>query len=382
MTTAVKNHILTREPADKFTIWAVFVLAAFGVVAVYSAVAYLAEARAGVGTEQFLVKHLVRVALAFGAIGLFSFIDYRWLARFSRVAMVVALGLLIAVQILGTATNGAQRWIQIGAFGFQPSDFAKVALIFHVAVLLARKQTYAKSFSRSFVPLFVWILPTCILIGIDNLSTAFLLLMATMVMCFIGRISFMHLGSFCAVTLVLAAGLLAVSPERAARVESYLGAEIFANGDTQVVLDERNEGYQAQQARIAFAMGGLAGVGPGKSVQRDFLPAPYNDFIFAIIAEEYGLAGTAVLLFTFLCLLFRGFLRIARHAPDPLGLFLGAGLTTTIVLYGFVHAAVTCGLLPVTGLPMPFVSYGGTALITNGVMVGILLNISRQSRTQ
>ena len=382
MTTAVKNHILTRDPADKFTVWAVFVLAAFGIVAVYSAVAYLAEARAGVGTEQFLIKHLVRVGLAFGAIGLFSFIDYRWLARFSRVAMVVALGLLVAVQILGTATNGAQRWIQIGAFGFQPSDFAKVALIFHVAVLLARKQTYAKSFSRSFVPLFVWILPTCILIGIDNLSTAFLLLTATMVMCFIGRISFMHLGSFCAVTLVLAAGLLAVSPERAARVESYLGADLFANGDTDVVLDERHEGYQAQQARIAFAMGGLAGVGPGKSVQRDFLPAPYNDFIFAIIAEEYGLAGAAVLLFTFLCLLFRGFLRIARHAPDPLGLFLGAGLTTTIVLYGFVHAAVTCGLLPVTGLPMPFVSYGGTALITNGVMVGILLNISRQSRSQ
>jgi cell division protein FtsW len=118
-------------------------------------------------------------------------------------------------------------------------------------------------------------------------------------------------------------------------------------------------------------------------VQRDFLPAPYNDFIFAIIAEEYGLVGALLLLFGFCVLLFRGYLRIARDAPDPLGLFLATGLTTMIVAYGFVHAGVACGLLPVTGLPMPFVSYGGSSLLANGVMVGVLLNISRQveSRT-
>ncbi|GIV60095.1 MAG: hypothetical protein KatS3mg043_1184 [Rhodothermaceae bacterium] len=126
-------------------------------------------------------------------------------------------------------------------------------------------------------------------------------------------------------------------------------------------------------------MGGLTGVGPGKSIQRDFLPAPYNDFIFAIIAEEYGILGALALLAVFVLLLFRGFLRIARHAPDPLGLLLGTGLVTMLALYGFIHAGVAAGLLPVTGLPMPFVSYGGTSMVANGVMVGILLNISRQA---
>ena len=114
-------------------------------------------------------------------------------------------------------------------------------------------------------------------------------------------------------------------------------------------------------------------------MQRDFLPAPYNDFIFAIVAEEYGILGALGLLGLFVVLLFRGFLRIARHASDPLGLFLAVGFTTMVVLYSFVHAGVSCGLLPVTGLPMPLVSYGGTSLIATGIMIGILLNISRQA---
>jgi len=120
------------------------------------------------------------------------------------------------------------------------------------------------------------------------------------------------------------------------------------------------------------------GVGPGKSSQRDFLPAPYNDFIYAIIAEEYGLVGAFFLLALFLVILFRGLLRIARYAPDPLGLFLAVGIVVMLTLYGFVHAGVSSNLLPVTGLPLPFVSYGGTSLLANGMMAGILLNISRQ----
>jgi cell division protein FtsW len=125
-------------------------------------------------------------------------------------------------------------------------------------------------------------------------------------------------------------------------------------------------------------MGGLTGVGPGKSIQRDFLPAPYNDFIFAIVAEEYGVLGALILLVLLVFLLFRGLLRIARYAPDPLGLFLAVGLSVMVTLYGFVHAGVASGLLPVTGLPMPFVSYGGTSMMASGLMIGVLLNISRQ----
>jgi cell division protein FtsW len=312
--------------------------------------------------------------------GAVSLIDYRTLARFSKIALVGALGLLLAVQIVGVTVGGAERWIRIGSFGFQPSDVAKVALVMYVAVLLAQKQSYIKSFTRSFLPLCFWIGSTVTLIGVEDLSTAAVVLLATLTMCFVGRVSAIQLGGLFLVGALLGTAMLMDSPSRAARVEAYLGMDLFPNTDTEQVFDQQAEGYQAHQARIAIAMGGLTGVGPGKSIQRDFLPAPYNDFIFAIIAEEYGLIGAMGLLLLFCVLLFRGSLRIARHAPDPLGLFLGVGFTTMVVLYGFIHAGVASGLLPVTGLPMPLVSYGGTSMVTTGFMLGVLLNLSRQAR--
>lgn len=365
------------RPADKYVVWTVLVLSALGVVAVYSAISFLADSKAGGDTERLLLRHVARIGLALGAMVVFSAIDYRKLARLSKIALIFSMLLLIAVQIVGVASGGAMRWLRVGSFGFQPSDLSKLALILYVGVLLARKQDYIKSFQRAFVPIFVWVLGTCVLIGMEDLSTAVMLLIAASVMCFVGRVSVLHLGGLGATSVVLAVVLLMGSPHRAARVESYLGLKIFPNTEAEQVFSERDEGYQAQQARIAFAMGGLTGVGPGKSVQRDFLPAPYNDFIFAIVAEEYGLIGAFALLAAFVALLFRGFLRISRHAPDPLGLFIGVGFTTTVALFAFVHAAVACGLLPVTGLPMPLVSYGGTSMVVTGMMLGILLNVSR-----
>jgi cell division protein FtsW len=179
--------------------------------------------------------------------------------------------------------------------------------------------------------------------------------------------------------LTLAYMLLLASPGRAARVESFTGMKLFPNTVAEEVFSAQDEGYQAEQARIAIAAGGVFGVGPGKSIQRDFLPAPYNDFIYAIITEEYGMVGAFVLLGLFVLILFRGLLRVARHAPDPLGCFMAVGLVVMIALYGFIHAGVTARLLPVTGLPMPFVSFGGTNMAASGMMIGILLNISRQT---
>jgi cell division protein FtsW len=192
----------------------------------------------------------------------------------------------------------------------------------------------------------------------------------------------LHLSGIVAVGLIAATLFLLASPPRAARVESWIGVKIFPHTEEAAVFSAQAEGYQARQARIAIALGGLTGVGPGKSIQRDFLPAPYNDFIFAIVAEEYGLLGAGLLLMAFVVLLFRGFLRIARQAPDPLGLFLAVGLTSTLALYGFVNAGVASGLLPVTGLSMPFVSYGGTSLVATGAMVGMLLNVSRHANPE
>ena len=374
-----KARSLALPPADKAVVAGVLVLAAFGVVAVYSAVAFLAETKSSGDTESFLFRHLLRVGLALGVAGAFSLWDYRKLARWSKGFMIASIVLLAAVQVIGIATNGAARWLTLGPITFQPSDLAKVALVLHVAVLLARKQEYIGEFERAFIPLSIWIAPTLLLIGIEDLSTAAILLMTVTIMLFVGRVRLLHLVGTALVFMALGTAFLASSPQRAARLESYLGVSIFGNTNQEEVFDDQAEGYQAQQARIAFAMGGLTGVGPGKSVQRDFLPAPYNDFIFAIIGEEYGLIGAVVLLFVFVYLLLRGYLRIARGAPDPLGLFLATGLTSAIVLYGFVNAAVASGLFPVTGLAMPFVSYGGTSLVATGAMVGILLNISRHS---
>ncbi len=375
----IRRHFGATSPADKYLVWTVFGLAAFGIVAVYSAIGFLAETKSGGDTERFLLRHLGRVGLALVAMGVISLVDYRKLARIAKVALIFSLGLLAAVQFVGTMTGGAQRWLELGPIGFQPSDLTKVALVLYVAVLLAQKQEYIKDFGRAFVPILTWIIVTVTMIGIEDLSSAAMVLAATLTMCFVARVNTMHLVSLSALGVLLATMLLLASPNRAARVESYLGLKIFPNTTEEQVFSESDEGYQAQQARIAFAMGGLTGVGPGKSTQRDFLPAPYNDFIFAVIAEEYGIVGALALLFLFVVLLSRGLLRVARNAADPLGLFTAVGLSSMLALYGFVHAGVASGLLPVTGLPMPFVSYGGTSMLAAGVMVGILLNISRQT---
>ena len=377
----LRSKFSSMAPADKYTVWVVLIMAAMGVVAVYSAISFLAETKLGGDTESFLFRHILRVGLGLGVMAVCSFINYHWLARLSRLMLIGSIMLLIAVQVMGVSSGGAERWISFGSLTFQPSDVAKVSLILYVAVMLTRKQFYITDFQRAFIPLALWVLPTIILIGRDDFSTAFVLSASVALMCFVARVRILHLLSAGLVFVLLAGALLLASPHRAERVESFLGMKIFPHTNAERVFDAQAEGYQAQQARIAIAMGGISGVGPGKSVQRDFLPAPYNDFIFAIIAEEYGLIGALGLVLLFVALLFRGFMRIARHAPDPLGLFIAVGYTSVIVLYGTVHAGVACGLLPVTGLPMPFVSYGGTSMMATGAMVGILLNVSRQIRT-
>ena len=276
------------------------------------------------------------------------------------------------------AYGGAVRAFSLGSLSLQPSDIARVALVLYISVLLVRKQEYIHSFQRAALPIFFWIIVTVALIGSEDVSTASLVLMAAIATCFIGRLRVVHLSGLGVACAVLALLMLANSPQRGARLESYLGINLFPGTDTTEVQSPQDEGFQARQARIAFAMGELTGRGPGKSVQRDFLPVPYSDFIFAIIGEEYGLVGALVLLGLFTVLLFRGYLRIARHAPDPLGLLVATGFTTIVALYGFVHTGVSVGILPVTGLPLPLVSYGGTNMIVTGAMVGILLNISRQ----
>ncbi|MGF1671558.1 MAG: FtsW/RodA/SpoVE family cell cycle protein [Balneolaceae bacterium] len=363
-----------KQGSDRILLISVIMLMIFGILAVYSSIAYFAESR-GTTAGLLVTDHIVKLGIAFLVILIMSKINYRIVARFSRIAVVFSWLLLIAVMIYGDLVFGARRSLSLGAFSFQPASFAAVALIIHIAVLLFEKQEYIKDFKRSFLPVMIWVTITCGLIAIEDFSSAALLMGASLLLMFIGRISSMHILGLILIGLLGATAFVSGSAERQSRVTQYI-SQITEINNSEF---EPGAGYQAQQAHIAIARGEFIGVGIGKSTQRDFLPAPYNDFIFAIITEEYGIAGAGAVILAFVVILFRGIAVIARNAEDNLGTLLATGCTLLIALYGFVNAAVATGLFPVTGLPMPFVSYGGTSMLFTGLMIGMLLNISKHN---
>lgn len=363
-----------KKRSNRILLASVVILMVFGVIAIYSSSAYFAEVNSGV-TNFYLIQHLKKLGIALFAMVLASKIDYHKIARFSLLGLVLCWGLLIFVQFSGTEIYGARRSLDLGFGTFQPSALAIFGLLLHLSVLIHKKQAYIKDFKKSFIPQFILVLITCGLIGMQDVSTALILCSMSLTIMFIGRVSFKYL-----TLLFLAGGLMGSlfvlnSPERKSRIVEY------TKQVSQIKSDQLMQGeqYQAQQAQIAIARGQLFGVGIGKSTQRIFLPASYNDFIFAIITEEYGLVGSAFILLIFTVILIQG-IYIARKAKDILGTILAASFTLAIAIYGFVNAAVATGLLPVTGLPMPFISYGGSSLIVSAFMVGVLLNISKRYR--
>lgn len=371
-----RNDIDTpKQGSDRVVLVAVVMLMIFGMMAVYSSIAYFASSNQTTAGS-LVVGHMAKVGIAFLVMLIASKIDYHLLARFSRFGVLLSWGLLIAVMVHGTEVFGAKRAFNIGGFTFQPSSLASASLLVHVAVLIERKQPYIKDFKRTFLPVMFWILITCGLIGMEDFSSAGILFGACLLLMFIGRVSTLQIGALVMAGILGATILISQSPERQSRINQYVDQVTDIKTDEFVLSD----GYQAQQAYIAIAQGELFGVGIGQSTQRDFLPAPYNDFIFAIIAEEYGIAGSLMLILLFTVILFRGLAVIAKNAIDTIGTLLAVGCTLYIALYGFINAAVASGLLPVTGLPMPFVSYGGTSMLFAGAMIGILMNISKYDR--
>ncbi|WP_441000937.1 FtsW/RodA/SpoVE family cell cycle protein [Fodinibius sp. SL11] len=366
-----------KQGSDRILLISVILLMIFGVLAVYSSIAFFAEAK-HTTAGSLVAGHAMKVGIAFLAMLIVSKIDYHILARFSRLGVIFSWILLIAVMVFGNEVFGARRSLNIGGVSFQPATFAIPALLIHISVLLEKKQEYIKDFKRAFLPIMFWVVITCGLIGIEDFSSAGLLFSLSLLVMLVGRISMMQLMTLVFIGTIGAGFLVWQSPERQSRIDQYIDQIVDINSTKFNV----EEGYQAQQAHIAIAKGELFGVGIGKSTQRNFLPAPYNDFIFAIIAEEYGLVGSGIVLLMFIVILFRGIAKIAKNAPDILGMLIAVGCTLTIVLYGFINAGVASGLLPITGLPMPFVSYGGTNILFAGVMVGILMNISKYNSSK
>ncbi|WP_340103730.1 FtsW/RodA/SpoVE family cell cycle protein [Rhodohalobacter sp. 8-1] len=374
MGTAPEEMETKGRQSDRVLLVSVIILMMFGAMAVYSSIAYFAQSH-NTTAGSLVTGHIIKLGIAFFVILVVSKIEYSTLAKFSKFGLIISCILLVAVMVMGDMVFGARRSLSVAGFSFQPSSLAAVTLIVHLAVLICRKQDYIKDFKTSFLPIMFWVLTTCFLIALEDFSTAALLMGICLCMMFVGRMSMVQLSAFVLIGLISGSALIMTSPERQSRVEQYV----------EQITDIKNEsfessaGYQAQQAHIAIAQGEIFGVGVGKSTQRDFLPAPYNDFIFAIIAEEYGMAGSFAIILVFCVILIRGIAKVARNARDLLGTLIALGATLMITLYGFVNAAVATGLFPVTGLPMPFVSYGGSSMLFTGVMVGLLLNISKHN---
>ncbi|MDI6401722.1 FtsW/RodA/SpoVE family cell cycle protein [Balneolaceae bacterium ANBcel3] len=360
-------------PSDRWILAAVFLLMVAGLLAVYSSIAYFATTK-GTTASAMVIGHAAKLVISLFVIIFVSKIKYEVIAEFSSYVLLLSWFFLIIVTLHGTEVFGARRSLSIGGFSFQPSSMAVVALLMHVASKVSKKQDYIHDFMKTVIPLMVWIVGTAFLIALEDFSTAALLVFMCFMIMFIGRVKLSHILAFVLIGVIGGGAILAQSAERQSRVTNYV---------TQIKHVESSEfqlgsGYQTQQSQIAIARGGVFGVGIGKSTQRDFLPAPYNDFIFSIIVEEYGLIGVGYVLILYLVILFRGMIIIARRAKDPLAMLMAVGCTLGITMYAFVNAGVAVGLLPVTGLPMPFISFGGTSMLFSGIMVGVLLQISKR----
>lgn len=338
----------------------------FSVAFVYSASSSFAAVKFG-SSEQLFWNHALRVIIGLILMIAVSRLDYRAWERMSATSLLIGLGFLMMVLLMGTEIKGASRWVRLGPINFQPSELAKFALVLHTAVLLSSRKALVRDWRKSILPVMAWTIPVCALIALQpNLSTATVVFLIVLSMLFLADVRPIHLAAVIGAG-ALVGGIYAVSAEyRMKRLLAFFGSD---NADQAVE-------YQLDQALIAFGNGGITGVGPGQSRQRDwFLPESYGDFIFSIVGEEYGFIGVALLIGCFVLIVWRGY-GVARKAPDSYGRLLAGGITTTLALYAFVNAGVTCGLLPTTGLPMPFISYGGSSVFFSAIAVGVLLNIS------
>jgi cell division protein FtsW len=351
---------------DIWILLPVLALILFSVGSVYSASSYFSMSK--FNDQNYMLKlHLIRVILAIIMLFVFAKVDYRYYKKYGKLIIWISI-LFLAIIYLGlfTTINGATRWISIGPFSFQPSDLAKFTLIIYVSNLLVKKKEYLHFLYRGYYPLLFYIVLVTLLVAFQpNFSTSIIIFGTSILLLFISRVKFKHL-AFTVLVLIPFVILYVIS-------KSYIVDRITSHSDYTA---GSNPNYQLTQSIIGFGNGGFTGVGIGNSYQREFfLPEAYGDFIFSIIGEEYGFIGTFIIIILFVLLMYRGY-SVTKTIKDEYGRYLSFGITTIISAYAFVNMAVASGLAPTTGVPVPFISYGGTALIINSMAIGILLNIS------
>lgn len=358
-----------RTHADLLLLITIFGLTMFGLMMVGSASSVLGELR---GDPFFFFKHQLTYGIGFGCIAFFVglFTPYEKLRVFAVPAILIVLVLLVLVFVPGlkVVSGGAARWIGIGPFTLQPSELAKLGITIYLAALLERKGKDIRDFKKSVVPFLIIVAIIALLIVLQpDIGTLFTIAAISLTMVFAAGFRLRHLAFIGLTGLAMFSVLVSTASYRLNRLFVYLHPE----------LDPQGIGYQINQALLAVGTGGLWGLGFGRSRQKyTYLPEPAGDTIFAITAEELGFVRILLVLGAFALVAYRGY-AIAAKAPDMFGRLLATGITSWIVVQAFVNIASVLAITPLTGIPLPFISYGGSAMISILFASGVLLNISR-----
>ncbi|CAI8355382.1 MAG: putative peptidoglycan glycosyltransferase FtsW [Cryomorphaceae bacterium] len=354
------------------TIWGVVLaLSLSSILVVYSTAGW-----------HFLFSHISKLLLGLFAMYVVHKIKFKYFSKLGQLGFLFSLFLLVLVLLIGVSVNGASRWLQIAGQQFQPSDVAKLAILVYMARQISKQRDYLHDFKELFWYVLGPLLLVCILILPNNFSTSALVFINGLVMMFVGKIRVKFIVAIIGFAFV---GALAIY---ASAKFTPLGTKIMPRSATWVSRidsffidaegDEQSKDFQQTQALVAIQNGGLTGLGPGKSTQRNILPYSSSDFIYAIIIEEYGLFGGVLALLFYLILMFRA-IRIALRVESVFGSLLTTGLMFSLVFQALINMLVSVEVLPVTGQTLPLISMGGTSIVFSCIAIGIVLSVSRDS---
>jgi cell division protein FtsW len=371
------QQLFSKTKGDQ-VLWAVVIILSFvSLLAVYSSTGTLAY-RMEKNPAYYLIKQLMVLALGVMIIYWVHKVNYTKFAKVAVLLYMISIPLLLYTLFFGAKINEGSRWIKLPVINltFQSSDLAKLALFMFLARMLSMKQNVIKDFKKGFMPVLIPVFLTCALIAPANLSTAMMLGFTCCILFFIGRVQVKHIAMLAVAGMISVVALFFISKAtgigRAAtweqRITDFMGSDKPG--------EEKEEVYQVLQAKIAIANGGVTGRGPGNSLQRNYLPEAFSDFIFSSIIEEYGLIGASVLVFLYLLFLWRSIL-IFKRCPYAFGAFLAVGLSITLVFQAMLNMAVNVNLVPVTGLTLPLVSMGGSSIWFTSIAIGVILSVSR-----
>lgn len=358
--------------ADKWLFTAAAGLALFGIVMVYSASAMMAAQETG-NQYYYVIKQSIWTAIGFGAMFVAMRFDYHMLNNRRIVYGLLILTAMLLLAVFGFhRINGAHRWIRFAGVSLQPSELAKLVLAIFLAYFFEKRAGEEHLFWRTFVPcLMVTGALAALILKEPDLGTALMLALVCVIVCYTAGVRLLHLGAAAVPGLLVGVGMLIFVPWRMQRLVTFIDPW----------ADTQDKGFQVVQSLIAIGSGGVDGLGFAQGKQKMFfLPFAHSDFIFAVVGEELGMIGALIVVAMFGILLWRG-LRAALGAPDRFGMLLGVGIVTAIIAQALFNISVVLSLVPTKGIPLPFISYGGSSLVPTLVAIGVLLNISQYAGT-